>query len=164
MNTKLNIKWGIWVKMITFVSLLLISFAEYYTIRLLFQSIDWITLAVAVIIPVVILYFAMESPVSIEIDNSKFILNKIRGKLMIDFDQISRIELYRPDASELRYFGSGGVFGFVGRFHNANIGKYKSYVGDWKQAFLIQTKTGENYVFSCDRRNFVVETIKKLIK
>jgi hypothetical protein len=163
MNIKENVKWGISVKIITFISLLLIIAAEYYLIYSLIHSMDWIMLITAIIILGIILYFALETPLSIEITDTRLILHKLKGKLIIDFNQISNIEIYKPDSSEIRFYGSGGVFGFIGKFNNATIGKYQSYVGDYAQAFLIQTKENKKYVFSCEKPDLIVTIIKKYI-
>jgi hypothetical protein len=106
----------------------------------------------------------MESPVFIETNETGIILHKIIGKLVINYEQIAKIEYYKPDSSEIRLFGSGGFFCFVGKFKNKTIGTYQSYVGDYSQSFLIQTKENKNYVFSCENRDLIINTIKTFIK
>jgi hypothetical protein len=160
MNIKANVKWGMAVKIITIISLLLIIVAEYYLIRSFFSSMDWIMLFIAIVIPGVILYFAFETPVFVELTEIHFILHKLKGRVTIHFNQISDIKKYKPDSSEMRFCGSGGIFGFVGKFNNASIGKYQSYVGDYAQAFLIQTKDGKKYVFSCENSDLIITKIK----
>jgi hypothetical protein len=44
------------------------------------------------------------------------------------------------------------------------IGNYEAYVGDYKQAFLIETKAGKKYVLSCENRDLAMEIINKAVK
>jgi hypothetical protein len=164
METKLNVKWSFFVKIVTFAVLLVLVGAEYYIIQSLIQSMDWLMLIIAIIIPGVALYFSFEAPLSIGLTESFLVLHKLNGKLIIDYDQIAYAEIYKPDISEIRLMGSGGVFGYIGKFSNATIGKYQSYVGDYAQSFLIQTKDDKKYVFSCENRDLVISTIKKNFK
>jgi hypothetical protein len=161
---KFKVKWGTYVKIITGIILLIIAIAEYHLVVSLIYSINGLLLFLACCIPVIFIYFALESPSFIEIDTNGLTLHKRKGKLIIRYSQITSVSHYKPDKSEIRYFGSGGVFGFIGRFSNANIGAYQSYVGDYAQAFLIQTKENKKYVLSCENRDLVINTIKTNIK
>ena len=42
----------------------------------------------------------------------------------------------------IRVFGSGGLFGYIGRPHLKGIGNIRSYVVDEKNVFLIIRKKG----------------------
>lgn len=165
MNTKkIKVKWGTTVILITSITSIIIIIAEYYLLKSLLSSMDIITLIIAIIIVVILGYFALEAPLSLELDEHKLVLYKIKGKLIIEFDQIAHIDIYIPDCSDIRLFGSGGFCGFIGKFRNKNIGNYQSYVGDYAQSFLIQTKKNVNYVLSCENREEVINIVKQHIK
>jgi hypothetical protein len=121
MNTKVNVTWGLTVKIITCVVLFLLLAAEYYLIHSSFHSRDWVELTIAIALFGVVLYFAFEAPIFIELTESRLILHKL-------------------------------------------VGSYQSYVGDYAQAFQIQSKNGKNYVLSCANRDLVINTIKKQIQ
>jgi hypothetical protein len=163
-DIKKPVKWGTPVWWITITALVVVAIAEYYAIAAWFHSKNWIILAVSVGILLFFLCFLLESPCAIELKNKELILHKLRGKFVIAYDQIVDVSYYKPDRSETRCFGSGGVFGFIGKFNNAKIGHYQSYVCNYSQAFLIQTKRGRKYVFSCENRELIVEAIKKHIQ
>jgi hypothetical protein len=124
----------------------------------------WINLIAACIIPLIFLYFALESPVYLEIDKKSIALRKLSGRFAIDYDRITNVECYKPDSSEIRLLGSGGCFGYLGKYKNATIGTYQSYVGNYSDSFLIKTKENKNYVFSCENRDLAINTIKTYIK
>jgi hypothetical protein len=158
-----KVKWSILVKIITVVALAILFIAEYSLMRSLFYSINWLLLIAAILVPGSVFYFILNAPRYLELTESHLILHKVMGKLSLTFDQISNIEGYKPDGSEIRLFGSGGIFGFTGKFKNATIGSYQSYVGNYKQAFLIQTKSGKKYMFSCENKDFIIDIVKKQI-
>jgi hypothetical protein len=161
---KLKVKWALSVKIITGITLALIIICEYYLIRSLIYSIEGISLIIACFIPVITFYFALKSPSSIEMNETGIALHKLRGRLVIDYDRITDIAYYKPDCSEIRLFGSGGFFGYIGTFKNATTGRYQAYVGDYSDSFLIKTKENKNYVLSCENRDLVINTIKMHIK
>lgn len=161
---KTNVKWGLSVKIITVTGVVLLLGAMYLLTFSLFRSKDWITLIPVIIILGLLVYYAWEAPLSLELTDSCFILHKPAGRFTIDIDQISEIEIYKPARFEIRLLGSGGMFGYIGKFKNATIGTYQSFVGDYAQSFRIQTKDGKNYVFSCNNRDLMVDAIKKQIQ
>ncbi|MDR0233127.1 MAG: PH domain-containing protein [Dysgonamonadaceae bacterium] len=160
-TTKINVKWGTPVKFITLIVCAIVIAAEYYLITSLLLSFDWSVLIASCIMPLIFLYFLLESPKFLEVNKTDIIVHKWKGKLTINYEQISKIEPYKPDYTDIRRIGSGGVFGFIGKFSNSTIGNYQSYVGDNKQAFLIETKEGKKYVLSCENRDLVINMIKK---
>jgi hypothetical protein len=162
MNTmNLKVEYSRSAKIITWITLAVIAAGEYYLITSwIHASNNWTTSIVACLLLLIVIYFALESPSSIEMNIHELILHKRKGKLRIAYDQITDASNYKPDKSEIRYFGSGGVFGFIGKFSNATIGTYQSYVGNYEQAFLIRTKTNKKYVLSCENRELVINTLK----
>jgi hypothetical protein len=161
--TKENVKWSTTVKTITLIASIALIIAEYYMIHSFCESAKTLNAVAAIVIALLIVYFLLEAPLSLEISETQLTLNKIRGNLVIEFSQIAHIDVYKPNFSELRLFGSGGFFGYIGIFRNSKTGNYRAYVGDYSQSFLIQTQTGIKYVLSCENRDAIVQTIKKYI-
>jgi glucose uptake protein GlcU len=155
----LKIQWSLAVKIITFIALIIIIASEYYLINSGIKAKDWIMLIIASCILFICIYCVLETPRSIEINENEIILHKLMGKLVIALNMITNIEPYKPDKSEIRLLGSGGFWGFTGIFWNANIGKYRAFVGDFSQAFLIQTLDRKIYVLSCDNPAEIIEYV-----
>jgi hypothetical protein len=110
------------------------------------------------------LFFALQAPLKLVLSDSELVLQKVIGKKTIGYDKIANIEIFKPDGTDIRLLGSGGFAGYIGKFKNADIGTYQAYAGNYKQAFLLQTKEQKNYVFSCENRELFIETIKNLTK
>jgi hypothetical protein len=159
---KKEVKWTKAVKIITAIVIVAVVVADYYFISNFIHSKEWILLVFGVGLTCLFLYFALESPRLFELTEEGVILHKIRGKVQISFAEINKVEPYFPN-KDVRYFGSGGFFGYVGKFTNLDIGSYQAYVGDFKQAFLVQTEN-EKYVFSCENSDEITAKISQKIK
>ncbi|MDR2806299.1 MAG: PH domain-containing protein [Dysgonamonadaceae bacterium] len=160
MKTKFKVQWGIPVKLITGIATLVIIIGEYYLITDALHTKELITIIVAAGLLVLLGYFISASPSFIELNETEITLHRLKGNLTIPLNRITEIKPYKPDKSELRYFGSGGWFGFIGSFSNATIGRYQSYVGDYAQAFLIVTKEDKKYVFSCENPEELIRFVQ----
>ncbi|MDR2058108.1 MAG: hypothetical protein LBP83_07505 [Dysgonamonadaceae bacterium] len=139
----LKVKWGLSVKVITFIVLAIIISVVLAMINNFFHNHLWWDLVIVFTVLSVCIYCSLEIPRSIEINENEVILHKLIGKLVININSITYIKPYKPDKSEIRLFGTGGVGGFIGIFINAHIGKYRAYIGDTSQAFLIITELGK---------------------
>ena len=152
------------VMIITPIAVALILFAEYHFIKSLFYYFDWPSLAMSIGLFVICFYFFVESPRYIVLTDSHLILKKMFGNLVITLDEIEEIQLYSANSFNYRLFGSGGLFGFIGLFGNKETGKYRAYIGDYKQAFIIKTKNQKNFVLSCENRDEVIDIIKSTMR
>ena len=164
-SSKFNIKWSTSVKVITIIGNV-ISFFPLLGMLFLPTDLFFIFIVFLSFIPLffVFIYAFFKSPITLELSETQIIVHKRKGVKIIDYNQILKTEIYKPDKSDIRTFGVGGIFGFFGDFKNSKIGNYQAYVGDFKQAFLIQTKEGKNYVVSCENRDLAMEIITKNIK
>jgi hypothetical protein len=159
MYAKINIRWSEQARLITAICAVILIFAEVVLIDR-YTAGGGPDLLVIIIIPLLLSVFILSAPLSITLYDSKLVLKKVFGRITVRYSQISSVRLYTPGSGDVRVFGSGGFCGYVGVFSNRKIGRYYSYVGDPKQAFLIRTKSGINYVFSCENVELVIETIK----
>ncbi|MDR0799336.1 MAG: PH domain-containing protein [Dysgonamonadaceae bacterium] len=159
-----KVEWGLSVKVITVIVLVILIIGEYFLIHSMLDFTNWILSIIVFAIPVLCIYCICNIPRFIEINEKELVLKKLWGKLIIDIDTITDVECYKPNKSDLRLFGSSGFFGYTGLFWNADIGKYRVYIGNISQAFLIHTECNKIYVFSCTDRNLVINAIKNKIQ
>lgn len=61
---------------------------------------------------------------------------------------ISRVDS-KVIASSVRTFGSGGFFGYIGKFYNRNLGHFQMYVAKRKDLLLITTPK-KKIVVNCE--------------
>jgi len=162
MNNQFNVKWNLKVKILTAIFAAILIFTEIKLIKsILMGNWHWFIIIVAILISFALLFILL-TPLYIQLDDDYFVLKKLIGKKIISFENIANIDVFKTNR-DIQMFGSGGYGGYLGIFSNAQIGKYSAYVGDFSQAFLIQLKNGKKYVFSCENRDLVIETIKNKI-
>ncbi|MBQ8957412.1 MAG: hypothetical protein IJ057_02735 [Bacteroidales bacterium] len=85
------------------------------------------------------------------------------GKVEIQIADIETCSVIEDSRSifdkTIRTFGSGGAYGFLGRFRHDTLGKIRMFVTHTDQCFLIKTKDGKNFVVSSPKREEIVEFI-----
>ena len=158
--TKQKVTWSITVKLITLSVGIVILFAEYSLILYIQQNWFSIYTLLTLAVFLIFLYFILGSPRYIILTDREVILQKLCGSVAIKYTNITYVDDYKYDKSDVRRIGSGGFCGYIGKFSNAKIGNYTSFVCNYNQAFLIQTNQGENYVFSCENKDSVISVIK----
>lgn len=159
-----NIQWSKFVKSITWITLLaIIGSSILLAFNGSFESTFFSLLFIFVFL--VLLYFAAIAPLSITIDEKQLIVNRPIKNLRFNLSHIIAIENFdRYEFQGIKLVGSDGYCGFTGLFHSSKIGKYISCVGDYSQAFLIQTENKKYYVLSCEDREKVVNIIRSKIE
>ena len=164
MNTIYKVKWGYLVKIITITLSLIFVLINIQLISYLLSSGYFIYAGIVLVIFNIIIGFTiLHTPLFVKINDKNILLKKIYGKFEINYSDIQSIEPFYS-SFDLRMFGSGGFLGFIGIFSNDRYGWYKSYVGNPKQSFIIITKNNRKYVFSCENREEVINTVKQHIK
>ena len=108
--------------------------------------------------------FAINAPISVRLTPQYFELRKLVGRIRIEYTAITHVVRYKPSFWDMRVFGSGGFFGYIGFFQGNEIGRYSGFFADKNQAFLIRTKRGKLYVFSTEAPDRTVEELKKRIQ
>ena len=159
-----KVRWGVSVKIFTAIILIALLSSMIVVIRN-FLSHDYSSnsLIIFLVLLLICVFSLWESPRLIKINENEILLQKIIGQLVIHIDSIVYIEPYKPDKTDIRLFGIGGIGGFSGIFYNFNLGKYRAYIGDTSQAFLIVTEQRKKYVLSCENRDFAISTIKSFM-
>jgi hypothetical protein len=164
MDNIYKVRWSGLVKIITATVIVILLLVEVEIIcsmissnnRLLYGSL------LLVVINLVIMIIILNVPLYLKITDDGIILKKIRGSIHIKYSEINFIQTYNSN-SDMKLFGSGGFFGYIGIFSNAEYGWYASYVVDPKQSFLIGTKQSKKYVFSSDGRENIINTVKTYV-
>jgi hypothetical protein len=99
-------------------------------------------------------------PRSISIENEAIYIHRIKGDVVIPLETIEVIrrgnDLDTKNAK--RVFGSGGAWGYLGKFRSAQLGDYQMYVTDSSQKILVKTTAG-TLIFSCDKPDEFVNCI-----
>ncbi|GHT75487.1 hypothetical protein AGMMS50262_10940 [Bacteroidia bacterium] len=94
-------------------------------------------------------------------------VDQVKFGFLIPYNEISEIRKYTKDDSKntIRIFGSGGLFGYIGKFKNPQIGNIQMYATDSSNRILIQTKDkNTNYIISCAESDVLIEKVKKNLK
>jgi hypothetical protein len=116
-----------------------------------------IPLSVVCILP---FFSAFYLPLSVKIDNDNLYVNRIIGNLTIPVHSIKDAKICTNETDgSIRYFGSGGFFGYLGIFKNDELGKYYMYAMDKSNRLIIKT-VGETYVISCETPQKLIDLIR----
>ena len=108
-------------------------------------------------------YAILMWPRRITVYADRLVLKRAIGSKVLLFDDIECIERRNDTAFGMKLCGSDGMFGYTGWFTNSDFGRYMSYVGDYKDTFLIVTRK-RKYVMSCDRPDELVAEVKRRIE
>lgn len=115
---------------------------------------------VAVITPII--YCATWTPRYIAIEGDNLVFKKMIGNITIPINTICNI--YDIDSSDLsgsiRIFGSGGAFGYLGRFKNNILGNYSMYITEKENLIAVKTHD-KTYVFNCENLDLLI-SLKKI--
>ncbi|MDR0547731.1 MAG: PH domain-containing protein [Dysgonamonadaceae bacterium] len=106
---------------------------------------------------------AIDCPMKVSIETELLTIHRIQGNIVIPIESIEEIRLCEnvDTRDSKRILGSGGAFGYLGKFRNVPLGDYLMYVTNVSQKILVKTN-GKYIVFSCDEPARLVETIKQL--
>ncbi|MDR1683037.1 MAG: PH domain-containing protein [Candidatus Symbiothrix sp.] len=162
MNLKQKVRWNSTVKVITWIVVPLLMYAEYILINQLLHQFDIVSLLASIGLPVILLYFLLQMATFVELTENQLIIHRLRGNLIISIQSIKNIN-FPVGQYGIRLFGSGGLFGYIGLFYNRQIGNFYSYIGNRSQSFWIETENGKKYALSCENRDLVIQAIQNQI-
>lgn len=102
-------------------------------------------------------------PVKFSIDTTQLVLHKGWGKTHIALADITEaLAVTGTDlGTGIRTFGSGGFFGYFGRFRYQKVGAVTAFVTDRAKMVLIKTKSGKKYLISPDDPYGFINTISQ---
>lgn len=151
-----NIVWSRFVRWTTVIAGLILIAASLNLIRA-----GWVGLIGLTAIVAVVVYAARLAPMSLEVTNTELSVHCLLGMSRISLSEIVSVEPYIPGGATVRLCGSGGFMGYTGLFYRKDIGRFHAYVGAWRQAFLVTTRSGKRYVLSCEGRDEMVALLRE---
>ncbi|MDR0830564.1 MAG: PH domain-containing protein [Prevotellaceae bacterium] len=117
------------------------------------------------LLPVLLIIPFCYMPTKINFDNENLVVRQIKGKIEIPINEISEIRKIKKGDFEntVRTFGSGGLFGYLGKFENSQFGKFQMYATNSTNRFVVKTEN-KIFIFSCKNSEELIELINNQIK
>ncbi len=153
-----------WNKSLKVKNLLIIILVGISSVYIVAQCVDhrisWGILSMLIFVILLLLIGAVMLPLRIEMTDSELVLHKIVGKLSIPYDQIEIIASYNLNvAHSIPVYGYAG---YTGLFRNEEVGRFKAYIGDYRETFFIRTRKGKNYVWSCINHKELIREVNEM--
>lgn len=104
------------------------------------------------------------APMSISADEKYLNINRSFRIKSIPLRDIDSVELCSPTISEKRICGSGGWFGYWGKFYEPSIGNYFAYYGKASDCFLVKLNDGKQYLLGCENPSAMVDFLNNNMK
>lgn len=123
---------------------------------------DYRLLIAPVLIITALVYAALWRPTAYTVDADTFQIHRAMGVKSIPRSDIESVGLMNKEdlGFGIRTFGSGGAFGYLGRFWYKNTGHLTMYVTDKSKMILISLKSGKKLVVSPDDTGGFLKTFK----
>ena len=157
--------WSMGVTAITAITIIILVASTYFIWTDDFpSSMLWLKYTLIVVFIATIIGGLGYMPIRLTIGNDKIILHRLFGAINIPIKDIIAIKAIpnSETAFSIRTFGSGGLFGYLGKFKNKKLGYYTMYATDINELILIRTAR-KTYVFSCRNRDKFIESVKLTI-
>lgn len=154
--------WSLGVTVITTIIIIILVASTYFIWTDDFpSSMLWLKYTLIVVFIATIIGGLGYMPIRLTIENDKIILRRLFGTINIPIKDIIEIKAIENSetAFSIRTFGSGGLFGYLGKFKNKKLGSYTMYATNVNELILIRTDR-KTYVFSCKNRDEFIEPIK----
>lgn len=160
--------WGIPIIIITIIYLLILLFVFIQTYRYFIRkkeklnnSFRYILLSISLIGLIISFSFLLESPLKITVQKDFININQVKGTLSISISDICEIRKYTDfdNKNSVRIFASGGVFGYIGKFKNPQIGTFRMYSTNVKDQFIIRTSK-DTFVISCNNYESLIKEVE----
>ena len=157
--------WSMGVTAITAITIIILVASTYFIWTDDFpSSMLWLKYTLIVVFIATIIGGLGYMPIRLTIENDKIILHRLFGAINIPIKDIIEIKAIENSetAFSIRTFGSGGLFGYLGKSKNKKLGYYTMYATDINELILIRTDR-KTYVFSCRNRDKFIESVKLTI-
>ena len=153
--------WSMGVTAITAITIIILVASTYFIWTDDFpSSMLWLKYTLIVVFIATIIGGLGYMPIRLIIENDKIILHRLFGAINIPIKDIIEIKAITSSetAFSIRTFGSGGLFGYLGKFKNKKLGNYTMYATNVNELILIRTDR-KTYVFSCKNRAEFIESL-----
>lgn len=151
--------WSMRVTSLTAITIIIFAVSTYYVWT---KELIWLKYTLIIIFLATIIGVLLLMPLRLTFEDDKITLHRLVGPNYIPSKDI--IELMAIPNSEIAYsirlFGSGGLFGYLGKFRNKKLGNYTMYATNLNELILIRTNR-KTYVFSCKNRDKLIESFQK---
>lgn len=158
--------WSGGVLAVTIVTLIVFAGTGFYIASLNWPTVMlWLKYLLTIVLLTTVIAGVGYMPIRLKVDKEKIMVKNLFGSPKIPLSEVTEIK--RLSKSEIdgsiRTFGSGGLFGYLGRFKNNRLGSYDMYATELKNLILIRTGN-KKYVFSCSRPQEFVEFVNLQLK
>jgi len=143
-------------KLITGFTLALLAFISYRN-WFIFAVPLWLKILISVLFLALIIVSWIYAPQNYVLSNDNLIINRPVNKITVPYSQITQIrEISKAELGTLiRVWGSGGFFGFYGRFRSTRMGRMQLYTTSRKNLVLLVTDNGDQILLSPDDLSLV---------
>lgn len=154
--------WSLAVTVITTLTVIILVVSTLFIVKDDFpSSMLWLKYTLIIVFIATIIGGIGYMPIRLTMGNDRITLHRLFGAINIPMNEI--IEFKTIPSSEIMYsirtFGSGGLFGYLGKFKNKKLGNYTMYATNLNELILIRTNR-RTYVFSCKNRDEFIEYVK----
>lgn len=152
-DISIPVRWSTAILATTVVTVLVIAGSGLYLWTLDWpQMMVWLKYLLTVVFVLTIVICAGYTPVRLKANSEKITVTRLFKPIEIPICGIKEMKrIGKSDISDsIRTFGSGGLFGYLGRFKCTALGRYTMYATNLNNLVLIRTDT-KTYVFSCSR-------------
>ena len=145
MNYQFRAEWDKTVKVITFgVIALIAGLSIFFLVLALAESEAGLSLAIF-LPPLALIVSTLFMIRGYTITESQFIIPRLLWSNKFDLRDLSEVVVMpHAMARSIRMMGSGGFFGFFGRFRNQELGNYQAFVTDKSRSVVL--KFGEKTI------------------
>lgn len=146
-------KWNAQVIVITVICMVILAGVALMTAFAATPDHIWLEYGLGVGFMVIVVTFA-HTPRYLSIDRDRIVCKKMIGSVEIPVSMVISMEAIPPAVlkGSIRIFGSGGMFGYLGRFRNRAVGPYTMYATSSRNLLMVKT-IARTYVFSCSKRD-----------
>lgn len=159
--------WSASVCAITIVTLAFIAGGAFYIVSINWPiEMLWLKYLLIAVFLITVIVGVGYTPIRLRANTEKITARMLFRSLKIPLNEVTAInQISKRDISNsIQTFGSGGLFGYLGRFKNNKIGSYSIYATELNNLILVRTRS-KIYVFSCSRPHEFIEFINlQLIK
>ena len=143
---------------------MIVRYTKRYKMRGKNHGLVIFVLIIFYLLPTVLFVAFPLMPLKILVTNENLVVSQIKGNITIPFSEITEIrEIQQGEMSGgIRTFGSGGLFGYLGKFHNSQLGDYQMYITDTKNRFIVKT-INQIYIFNCKDSEKLIQIVDNQI-
>lgn len=150
-----------WSTTITVFTVLILLYAIVFSLFLLLKLQGYLGVRIAVVLVTVIplIWISARAPMYIAANKSSIYVKKPIGKIELSLNDVISIEkIDKQLLSGSVRMGSGGLFGYFGKFRNSAIGAYNMQITEYKNLILIRTEK-DLYVFNCREIDTLIDVV-----